>query len=971
MRLKPLSYRYLSSIISIFVFLLVLSTLFSSLFFVPIDYKGGRISTNGYTVMNNIVWSPEVRLTWLGNSSHPDILKSEDGNYNIVWQDFRNGNWDIYYLKVRSDGFKLVNDSRITYYAGNDTNPSLAVQGNYIYVVWQRYVNSHWAIYFSRILYSNANITIEIAPKPIREVNRNCTNPKVVIDSEGFLHVVWQEYNGTNWEIMYDKIDSSGRAVFAPIDISNDDTNSTNPQIVVDEYNHIHVFWIDDKIAPGYSVFYRELDCCGYFLSPIRRISVVSPETTIDSYYYNGSLYTVFSCSREKLAYEVIFTRLNSTGYTMVDDTNLTPSDRVDSINPHLAVIHNRMFVVWDDYPEGIVRFSIYDENGTPVGEILNLSSNNSFRPSISVNTHTLGIVWERNVENGTYLYFRSGEFPNVSIKTLTLKSEGNNSNNVTITADIFSSAGLYVDYNIYLDEKLVISSTLYLNGEGELQRVLRTSPGWHRIRVILDPYNKIIENNESDDEMESQIFIKYFSYQLYSAPIYEVPAGRERNITLYVENTGNWQDNYSITVSYNKSAFKITPSVLTLHLNESEIKGINLTVFTSPNVIVGNYTINITVKSLTLGLEESRNITLKVLPFVDFKIEYIPLFYVLPGQKVDISLLIRNLGNCNDTYEIHITQNQNWPMVYKNATINATYGSIAYFNLTLLIPNGTYAYTKNFVNFTVRSMTLNISMNGSVLIIVRPVHNLEGYVTNMLKNGTHYRISFNLINTGNMKDLINLEVAGDVREYAYISNASLILAPGENSTVWVNVYLPPLIPAGSYSLVLNAYYQNTSLLSIPVSLTVEEIHRYAVMIEKLSEGNLVAFRIEIKNTGNAPEIIDVLPVLTKKYNTTWILYYNGDNYTNTTTVYINPNQTAVVIVTLNTTLPNGMYSVNILFSSASHINKNVTLEFRVGQEEKSIWQNIADFFMANLIYIVIIAVVIGAVIVYLIKFRG
>jgi len=185
-----------------------------------------------------------------------------------------------------------------------------------------------------------------------------------------------------------------------------------------------------------------------------------------------------------------------------------------------------------------------------------------------------------------------------------------------------------------------------------------------------------------------------------------------------------------------------------------------------------------------------------------------------------------------------------------------------------------------------------------------------------------------------------------------------------------VNVYLPPLIPAGSYSLILNAYYQNASLLSIPVSLTVEEIHRYAVIIEKISEGNLVAFRVEIKNTGNAPEIIDVVPLLVQKYDATWIIYYNGDNYTNSTTIYIDPNQTSVMVITLNTTLPQGMYMVNIIFSSASHINKNVTLEFRMGEEEKSIWQNIADFFMANLIYIVIIVVVIGAVVVYLIKFR-
>ncbi len=969
MKLKPQFFRGSYKALSFLMLLIFLTSLFSGTYSIG-QYSLSGSSTRGYTVMNNVVWSPEVRLTWMGNSTNADILKSEDGNYNVVWQDFRNGNWEIYYLKVRSDGFKLVNDTRITYYKESDTNPTLAISGNRIYIVWQRFVSSHWAIYFSRLLYSNKNIEIEIHPKLIRQINGDCTNPKIALDSKGYIHVVWQEKTGSSWKIMYEKVDRYGNVKISPLQVSLY-YNSFNPQISIDDENHIHIFWVSYTYTPGYGVMYRQLNLNGNILTDIRRISVVSPETTIDSYYYNNSLYTVFSCSREKLAYEVIFTRLNSSGYTEVDDTNITPADKVDSIHPHLAVIHQRIFVVWDDYPEGVVRFSIYDEEGNPIGEILNLSTNNSFRPSISVNSHTLGIVWEKRVDNGTYLYFRSGEFPNVSVRNLSLYNEGNNSKNISVVVNVFSSAELDVDYNIYLDGSLVIFSTLHIKGEREIRNEVQASPGWHTVNIILDPHNKIIEYLENDNEKSASIFIKHFSFKVYLSPQYFVPAGRETNITIFLENTGNWRDNYTVALFYNKSAFKIEEPQRGISVNESDIVGLNFTIFTYSTVIVGNYTLNLTVKSLTLGIKESMNITLRVLPYVDFAVEYIPLFYALPGEKVSLSFLIKNRGNCNDTYGIRISQTQHWPLLYGNTTLNASYQSIAYFNVTLLVPNGTYAYTKNFINLTVKSLTLNISTNATVLIVIRPVHSLEGYVADMIKNGTYYRILFNIINKGNMKDLINLNLSGDVVSYAYLSNSSLLLNPGESALIWVNVYLPPLISAGSYSLVLNAYYQNVSLLSVPVSLTVEEVHRYAVIIEKLSAGNLVAFRIEVKNTGNAPEIIDVVPLLVQKYNATWIIYYMGDNYTNSTTIYVNPNQTAVLVVTLNTTLPSGVYSVNLIFSSASHINKNVTLEFRVGEEEKSIWQNITDFIMANLIYIVIIAALIGAVVVYLIKFRG
>ncbi len=961
MRLKHQFYKSKALVIA-----LLFALVSTSLFGIIAHSEQTNMGTSNGTLLNDIVWRATVRLTWLGNSSHPDIMRSTDGNYNIVWQDNRNGNWDIYYLKVRPDGFKLVNDTRITDFGGNDSNPVLAVKGDHIYIVWQRFINNHWAIYFSRLLYSNKNIIIEIPPIPIRKVNTNCTEPRIAIDSKGYIHLVWQEWNNTHWEIMYDKINSYGTPIFSPIKVSQSYTNSIRPAIVVDKKDDVHIFWISYSTTPGYSVFYRKLDPNGSFLTVPRRISVVSPKTTVDSYYYNGSLYTVFSCSRERLAYEVIFTRLNSSGYTKVDDTNLTIADKIDSMYPHLAVIHDRMFVVWNDYPMGVIKFSIYDLDGNDIGKVLNISASKSFFPSISVSNETIGIVWQKKVGDKFYLYFRSAQFPDLKVMGLNLNAKGSN---ITVDSLIYSSISMNITYGIYLDGKLVVLNNTYVSGVEEIKNVINGTPGWHKVKIVLDPFNHIIETNENNNAMEGMVYVKHYSFKLYLEPLYYLPAGRWSNISVYITNTGNWVDNYTIKMNYNESLFKVNDSLRNVELDESESKVINFEIYTYRSTLVGNYTLNISVQSKATGREESKNLTVEVLPYVNFDIEYVPLYTVLPGKKLDIEFIVENTGNCNDTYYITLKEEKNWPILFDKEKINVSYHSSYYLNLSLLVPNGTYGYAKNYVNLTITSSTLNISRNASVMLLVQPVHKADVYVMSLVENGTYYYTTkIKVINLGNMNDLFNINLTGSASKFTYLSNASLILAPQESRVITIHTYFPPYMPAGAYKLKFSVEYGNTSLASVPIVFTVQESHQFIVNVYVISQGKHIKFEANIRNVGNTPELILVMPKLLEKVNATWILYYHGKNFTNVTTVYVKQGQQVNVTITLNTTLHKGMHKANIMFRSASHIAKNVTVEFRVG--EKSMWDKIMDMTMGNLMYVAIVIAAIGGFMVYRMKFR-
>ncbi|MBC7250776.1 MAG: PKD domain-containing protein, partial [Anaerolineae bacterium] len=58
------------------------------------------------------------------------IYNANDDEYLVVWQDYRNGNWDIFGQRVSAGGELLGNNFAISSLAGSETLPSLAWDGN-------------------------------------------------------------------------------------------------------------------------------------------------------------------------------------------------------------------------------------------------------------------------------------------------------------------------------------------------------------------------------------------------------------------------------------------------------------------------------------------------------------------------------------------------------------------------------------------------------------------------------------------------------------------------------------------------------------------------------------------------------------------------------------------------------------------------------------------------------------------------
>ncbi len=901
---------------------------------------------------DNVIWHQSERITWLGNATEPSVYEN-GGNYDVVWQDDRDGNWEIYYTKITAEGFKLLNDSRITYYSAEDINPQVVSRGNMVYVVWQRLVGGHWAIYFASLLYSSENISIVVPPKPVVSDGNNATNPKIAIDSHGDLHLVWQEWKAGQWDVMYEKINSAGNRLIAPVDVSSDPTNSTEPVLALDNSGNVNILWLDDNSTPGYSIFYRGLDEHGYFRTPVRRISVVSPDTEI-SVSYNKALNVVFTGSRENESYGLIYTQLNDTGVTVLDDTNLTPVNSVNASSPSVFSSRNRNFVVWAAGKH--VEFSTYDTKGNSIGKLFTIARGNSSHPQIAVSKDFLGVVWVEQYVNKSELFFRAGEFPNIYAASLTAATRGMGGN-VSVRVIVGGDRGLEipVEYALFVNETPFAMGNITLNTTASLVFNMSLSAGWHTLFFSLDPHNLIYERNEHDNNISQNLFVKRYEFNMYATPDVYLTKGNTTNITVSIANTGNWVDNYTVAFENVSNDITVYPDSFMCVLEPNAKKSFNFTVKAGSGE-PGTYKISVVVRSDS-NITENSTVNVHILPVAKFKIQYPQLVYVEPTKPHTVNVTITNLGDCNDTYTITSIMNTPWALAQSNKSLNLSMGASASFSITVFVPFAK-AFTKAMLLLTVSSNASHLIENATVLFIVNVLHSVKVLISNASKSGGTYIFKIVVKNLGNLPDFYNFNLTGNMSSYALLSEYSALVPMNSSTVINLTVNVPAALVAGGYELSFRVLCDNSTLSSLPILITVPAKYGFTAQVKQKNSD----LELEIKNTGNAAESVAIVPKLVDKKNITWVLQYMGRNYTNTTYVILQPNQTAKVWLKVKTKLDSGTYTVQIVLSSSSGMEKNLTAKLVVGEENRGILGIIMD----NLLYIIIGVVAAVAVVIYL-----
>ena len=177
----------------------------------PRDIYAQRVDADG-----NVLWTMDGLgiCTDAGNQGHPSAASDGFGGAIIVWNDVRNGNYDIYAQRVNANGNVLwgTNDKVICDASGDQMEADIVGDGSGgAIITWQdtRSGGSSPCIY-AQYVDANGDKQWDTNDVLICTNSTARKNPKAVSDGSGGAIIAWIDYRNGAWDVYAQRVDSNG-----------------------------------------------------------------------------------------------------------------------------------------------------------------------------------------------------------------------------------------------------------------------------------------------------------------------------------------------------------------------------------------------------------------------------------------------------------------------------------------------------------------------------------------------------------------------------------------------------------------------------------------------------------------------------------------------------------------------------------------------------------------------------------------
>jgi hypothetical protein len=342
-----------------------------------------------------------VRPVGAPDRQYVSAVAFDGANRLVVWEDYRNNNWDIYGTRITGEGVVLdTNGILISVTPVEQRFPSVAFDGTNYLVVWQDNRNGDYDIYGCRI--TPSGVILDPDGILISTTPNSHQVPAVSFDGTNYL-VVWSENSGVDFDIYGAFVSPSG-TVLNTVRISTASNNQTYPSIAFDGVNYL-VAWQDYRN----NIDYPEIYCSRITV----RGTVLDPAGIRINYGYHPSV--VFGDS----LYFVVWTVVSNLNYTYA--ARIRPDGIV--LDPNgICVFTGDFLLFWPTVSYDNTNFlvvspwqyyGIYAQRVTPQGVVLDPAG-------IPISEGDYPFVYASAIFDGTnYLVnwsdWRNGCFPQYS----------------------------------------------------------------------------------------------------------------------------------------------------------------------------------------------------------------------------------------------------------------------------------------------------------------------------------------------------------------------------------------------------------------------------------------------------------------------------------------------------------------------------------------------------------------------------
>jgi hypothetical protein len=347
------------------------------------------------------------------DQNYPAIALDGSGNFVITWQDGRSGNYDIYARRHNSSGTPLSTNFKVNDDAGtaSQNRSVIAIAGSGKFVItWEDYRNGNYDIYAQR--YNSSCTPLGTNFKVNDDVGTaDQFIPAMALDGSGNFVITWGDYRNGNLDIYAQRYNSSGIPLSTNFKVNDDvgTANQSSPTIAADGSGNFVISWEDNRNG-NYDIYAQKYNSSG---TPLGANFKVNDDIETAHQYYpaiamDGSGNFVITWEDDRIiggySFDIYAQRYNTTGTPL--GTNFKVNDDVgtaDQSNPAVGLDGLGNFVIsWEDNRNGNydIYAQKYNSSGTPVQSNYLIpnplySSYEQGLPAVAANNSNIFFTWQ------------------------------------------------------------------------------------------------------------------------------------------------------------------------------------------------------------------------------------------------------------------------------------------------------------------------------------------------------------------------------------------------------------------------------------------------------------------------------------------------------------------------------------------------------------------------------------------------
>ena len=235
----------------------------------------------------NSLWTSNgIPVTTITGVQSSHVLVSDGaGGVFVAWQDYRNGNYDVFAQRLTSAGAQAWSSAGVPVASlvGNQISPATCISGNNIFISWEDTRTGSSDIY-AQELDPSGNPLWTVNGIPICVATGAQMNSRVVHDGAGGAIITWVD-NRTNYDIYAQRVNAAGTALWTANgkSVNHSDGYQYAPEIASDGSGGSFIVWNDNRTGSNIELYAQHLNGNGDLLWSEAGFPIVAEEGTQQS----------------------------------------------------------------------------------------------------------------------------------------------------------------------------------------------------------------------------------------------------------------------------------------------------------------------------------------------------------------------------------------------------------------------------------------------------------------------------------------------------------------------------------------------------------------------------------------------------------------------------------------------------------------------------------------------------------------